>query len=405
MTTWTTAPISARTRDILTDADIDGLLLYLPEQLSRAEYEPVKQILTALEGVWSSGREAFVFPPATDIASGIHAILASGRLPLAPKTSGGFVRTPPDLADDLCGYPHTDLESLPTGSRVLEPSAGDGSLAAAILRTNPQVTVTAVEPNQRRATACATLGDPVTVHTVDFETFAAQAIRAGDRYDAIIMNPPFAVPKNKTLWIDHLRLAWHLLAPGATLVCVAPEGLAYRSDSQHADIRAFVDHHGSRARLPGRDPFAPSGVLGPAWMIRMTKPFAPGGLDFLITRPDTEPVRVTEPQLTAQAVTAAPVQVWWDAWRSQDRILRYRARCIRCGWLLWGFDDGDNDPRGVLGNFTAGSSLDPDEYGMTGPAVGLCFGCGNDADHYNAGVAKAHSMWSPAPERTPAPVS
>ena len=110
-----------------------------------------------------------------------------------------------------------------------------------------------------------------------------------------------------------------------------------------------------------------------------------------------QPVRVAAPRLTAEAVTGAPVQIWYDGWSGRDRILRYRAQCATCGWLLWGFDDGQNDPRGVLGEFSAGFSLDPDQYGHRGPAVGLCGRCGDTAGPHFAGLARAETYWSTHP--------
>lgn len=72
---------------------------------------------------------------------------------------------------------------------------------------------------------------------------------------------------------------------------------------------------------------------------------------------------------------------------------------LRCGWLLWGFDDGENDPRGVLGDFTSGFSLDAADYDMAGPSIGLCCGCANDSDHYRDSLTKAKTTWFPAPDR------
>jgi hypothetical protein len=56
------------------------------------------------------------------------------------------------------------------------------------------------------------------------------------------------------------------------------------------------------------------------------------------------------PQFTIQASMQHPVQRWHDDWRGRDRIMRYIAPCIVCGRLTWAFDDGENDPRGVLGD-------------------------------------------------------
>jgi methylase of polypeptide subunit release factors len=120
------------------------------------------------------------------------------RLRGSARRHSGYVRTPDDIADLLCGPAHPDLRWLPAGARVLEPSAGDGSLVAAILRANPRVAVIAVEPDPIRAAVCATAnpaaGDAVQVAVSTFERYATTAIRAGIQFDAIVMNPPFTLP-------------------------------------------------------------------------------------------------------------------------------------------------------------------------------------------------------------------
>ncbi|GAB1690708.1 methyltransferase [Krasilnikovia sp. M28-CT-15] len=388
-------------RDALTRAHVDGTRVRLADQLTPADYTAVAKVLAALGGLWSPAARATVFPDNADPADLIVQVLRSGVVPWHPRTAEGWVRTPDDLADELCAYPHTDLAWLPAGSRVLEPSAGIGSLAAAMLRTNPGLIIDAVEPNPQRAAVCRSLGDQVTVHQSTFETYAAQAMRAGTTYSAIVMNPPFAVPSDPAIWQEHVRMAWHLLAPGARLVCVVPATMAHRGDARHRDIRTFIEHHGLHYRLPP-DAFAESGTGTATAVVTLTKPVRRDRLDFLF--PDQcalasafagqVPVRVEEPRLTGEAAKSAPVQVWWDSWRRRDRTLRYRGRCVLDGWLLWGFDDGENDPRGVLGDFTAGFSLHAEDYDLEGPSVGLCCGCGNDGDRYRAGLDRARGHWS-----------
>jgi SAM-dependent methyltransferase len=390
--------IDGRTRDILTGAQIDGTHLRLTEQLPPDEYAPVKQILEALGGLWTRRHGALVFPAGTDVASLIADTLTAGYVPLPAQTLDGFVPTPHDLADDICGFPYTDLAWLPPGAPVLEPSAGSGALVNAALRANPGIAVTAVEPNPHRADAVRDGHGEVTVHADTFEEFAARAKAAGDRYAAAVMNPPFAVPGNPSMWIDHVRLAWDLLRPGARLVAVVPNSFNYRSDARHRAIRDLVAEHGGHERLPAAA-FKQSGFGVLAYVVWMARPLdaVPDRFVWRAYTGAVQPVRVAAPRLTAEAVTGAPVQIWYDGWAGRDRTLRYRAQCATCGWLLWGFDDGQNDPRGVLGEFSAGFSLDPDQYGHRGHAVGLCSQCGNTAGPHFAGLARAETYWSTHP--------
>jgi hypothetical protein len=58
----------------------------------------------------------------------------------------------------------------------------------------------------------------VTVVTTKFEDFARSN---SDSFDQVVMNPPFAVPGNPTIWIDHVLLAEKLLKRGGHLVAIS----------------------------------------------------------------------------------------------------------------------------------------------------------------------------------------
>jgi predicted RNA methylase len=261
------------------------------------------------------------------------------RLPGPARTRSGYVRTPDDIADLLCAPPHHDLQWLPAGAHVLEPSAGDGSLVAAILRANPAVAVTAVEPDPVRAAVCATAGDAVQVTVSTFERYATCAIRDGVQFDAIVMNPPFALAGQADVWFEHLRVAWQLLRPSARLVAVVPANFTFRSSQTHRDARTFIEHHGTHEPLPA-DAFTPSGTTVATRIARLTKPLTATRTEHLL-HADTSsaPVRVAAPQLTAAAAATMPVQVWYSAWTGEDRVLRYHGRC----WLFSGAPEGPMD--------------------------------------------------------------
>ena len=93
-------------------------------------------------------------------------------------------------------------------------------------------------------------------------------------------------------------------------------------------------------------------------------------------------VRVKEFQPNASGAEML-VQIWYDSWRGTDRVLRYKGVCRGCGRYTWGADDGENDPRGVLGDH-ATHALAASEYGMVGPDVALCAICGNEEGPYSA---------------------
>ena len=199
---------------------------------------------------------------------------ATGRLLGSARPHSGYIRTPDEVADLLCAPPHHDLHRLPAGARVLEPSAGDGSLVAAVLRANPTVSVSAVEPDLQRAAVCAlanaAAGDAVQVRVGTFEQYATTAIRDRRLFDAAVMNPPFAAAGQADVWFDHLRLAWQLLRPGARLVAVVPSRFTFRSCDTDRDAREFIEHHGSHEPLPLHT-FTPSGTTVATRVVRLVK--------------------------------------------------------------------------------------------------------------------------------------
>lgn len=73
--------------------------------------------------------------------------------------------------------------------------------------------------------------------------------------------------------------------------------------------------------------------------------------------------------------------IWHDSWRNADRTFRFKGKCVACGRKTWGADDGENDPRGILGDH-ATHALSAEDYDMTGPDVPLCAMCGNDEGGY-----------------------
>lgn len=75
-------------------------------------------------------------------------------------------------------------------------------------------------------------------------------------------------------------------------------------------------------------------------------------------------------------------QTYRCSWRDGMRTVRYNGNCASCGRRTYGCDDGEDDPRGVLGD-RAACNMDAAEHGVTGGGtVTACFLCMNDADRY-----------------------
>ena len=113
------------------------------------------------------------------------------------------------------------------------------------------------------------------------------------------------------------------------------------------------------------------------------------------------PVRVDRLRFNGSAP-----QLYRDGWQGTDRVCRYQGKCIGCGRRTYGFDDGEDDPRGPLGDH-ASCPLTATEYGMTGPDQPCCFLCLNDDEaQYLRTVDRAkrrrdprtgERVWQPGP--------
>src|SRR6478735_1303752 len=108
--------------------------------------------------------------------------------------------------------------------RILEPSAGTGNLIAAVLESQPEAHVVAVEVNAALAGELMRKyanGKDCSVICGDF--LKLQPEKTPDincsPFDAVIMNPPFG----GGAWREHLRHAWRFVMPGGRLAAVLPQ--------------------------------------------------------------------------------------------------------------------------------------------------------------------------------------
>lgn len=385
--------LDERIRAALRGATVTHQRVTFPDRLDPDVWTSTAKILNRLGGRYEGTKSAFAFP--FDPCQVVTEMIDTGVW-RDPVKDDGYVPTPDDIAEQLTSPPLSDLCRMPAGSRVLEPSAGDGAIVRAILDTNDEVHVVALEPDLHRYEQLS--GARVEKHHLTFEAYAAGEGK-GRKFDGIIMNPPFAVPGSPKLWIDHVLLAWDMLEPGGRLVAVVPLGFTTNVDRKTRDLRKMVEQYGGWIRL--RDgAFSFTSVA--LWLARPV-PGQEGQPPWLFRHyPDhVDPVPVREPWLTSRAVTEAPVQVWCDRWNggTNDRVLRYRAQCWGCGYLLWEFD-GANDM--ALGNHATNDCLEADPHEKVGPTVGLCMTCSNDGDTWRAAKKVAEEVWSKPPTRAAA---
>lgn len=173
----------------------------------------------------------------------------------------GFFPTPPAVVDQMI-----EAAGLEEGQRTLEPSAGKGDLADAVVQIvgTQNLDLYEVSGQLRRLLEAKGYGNILGNFLAEYEAERGP-------YDRILMNPPF----EKTEAIEHIRHAYdQALAPGGRLVALGPEGLFFRQTKVDQAFREWLDSVGAQVtELPERafeSGFRPTGVR--ARMIVIDKP-------------------------------------------------------------------------------------------------------------------------------------
>ena len=149
----------------------------------------------------------------------------------------GFWPTPPALATELAL-----AAELRPGLRVLEPQAGKGDLADAVVALEPNVRVEVCEQNSRLREVLQAKGYPL---------IGDDSMTLRGQWDRIVMNPPFEDFAD----IAHVRRAFELLAPSGVLVAVMGESAFFRPETVAAAFRAWLTACGAQVHKNAPDAF------------------------------------------------------------------------------------------------------------------------------------------------------
>jgi predicted RNA methylase len=224
-------------------------------QLDRKLYLEVNTVLEALGGKWTRKVKAHVF--AEDPTELLSAAIEAGEVISSVKALA-FYATPAKLASDV-----VFSAGIREGTRVLEPSAGEGALAVEARFKGGAVTC--VEIDSKRAQALRSRA--FAVHEGDFLETKAIGL-----FDRVVMNPPFAMKGRPRADLDHVLHALDHLAPGGRLVAIMSAGVAYRTDKRSCDFRNTVARHdGEIVSLPD-DSFKESGTSVRTVIVTLNKP-------------------------------------------------------------------------------------------------------------------------------------
>jgi len=195
-------------------------------QLDRPLYLAVNKGLDALGGKWDRKLGGHVFT--IDPRQRIELLLDTGQVKVVKDS---YFPTP-----RVIGLEMADMAWLMPEIRVLEPSAGTGELAEAILETEPAVDLLVAEKDQRRQQALKEKGFRLLAEG-DYDFLTADV----GKWPRIIQNPPFENGQD----IDHVRYAYEHLEEDGLLVSVMSESPFFDSRSKARHFRqwlAMLDH-------------------------------------------------------------------------------------------------------------------------------------------------------------------
>ena len=153
------------------------------------------------------------------------AVKKAERAIIGQKVGIDFFPTPANVAQRMAR-----LAGITKGTRVLEPSAGNGNLADAAKADGGEVDV--IEISSQLRDILTAKGYNVVDH--DFDGFTPD-----EPYQAILMNPPFSQRRDAA----HIMRAYGMLASGGRLVAIAGEGVFFGQDQKAVAFREWLDTH------------------------------------------------------------------------------------------------------------------------------------------------------------------
>lgn len=230
---------------------LDGNTIRLPYVLL-PDYGKIKKTLQANQGRYHRNSFIFDYDP-----SPLLEALCQG-LEVNMKKDYHFFATPPEGCDFLL------QAARPIGSRVLEPSAGHGALAQAIIDFAAGNTVDCVELHPINRNVLKKKG--LNLVGEDFLDLHPEEWSEGELYDMVIANPPFKD------YHDHFWQMLKCVKPDGQVWLYVPASIQFRQDKKTARIREYLDAHDGEILEAPRGTFKASGTMVETRVIGVTRP-------------------------------------------------------------------------------------------------------------------------------------
>jgi hypothetical protein len=163
------------------------------------------------------------FTPAPQLDRSVEQAMELRRKAIYTKVPD-FFPTPKTLIARML-----EIANVRSSHRVLDPSAGAGDICLAVRDLGIPV-VDCFEINSDLVQALTLLGFPPLARDFLFATPKPD-------YDRVVMNPPFSLD----VYIDHVRAAYHWLAPGGELIAVLPNGYRGSRTSKRREFAEWLE--------------------------------------------------------------------------------------------------------------------------------------------------------------------
>jgi predicted RNA methylase len=218
--------------EVLSGLTVRGNLVTMSTQLDRKMYLKVNEVLAALGGKWERSMAAHVFDGNPQEA--LDNVIDTGEF--VRDKDLGFFATPPELALKL-----VELAEVEEHMTVLEPSAGEGAIVAALRDVGADVWAYEIDRGRFDKLAKRFSGKSNVIMTLqDFMKATPGPLSVP--FDRVVMNPPFCKVEGAD-HIHHVQRALSWLKPGGVLVSVLPASVSFRQDRRYREFRDWYKGH------------------------------------------------------------------------------------------------------------------------------------------------------------------
>lgn len=247
------------TIEFIKACSIEGNSIALPSRdhydLAPKDYTKFKKVITGIGGRYVTGQNRFEFDfDPTELLSR----LCSGE---NYQQALQFFPTP----DKVASLIQEQIRPRGRGSRWLEPSAGRGALIKAIrgAHSYPDIQIDACEIDPINRAVLERNG----INLIG-EDFLQLHTRPSEKYDGIVMNPPFS----KDQYIHHIARAYDHLRPGGLLVFIAPNNWQNPTSQIEQELSDMIEPNAFEIMTLPSGAFRESGTAVETVLVGMHRP-------------------------------------------------------------------------------------------------------------------------------------